>query len=152
MKMKIYVAHPITGLSGDDVIKYFDGMKLLLEPVGYDVLQPMTAKGYFRTEKEFKSNGYTGRPVSSNHAIIERDNWMVSMADVVFVDLTGAQSVSIGCIMELAWAHQLRKHSVVVMEDDNIHKHAFVLEAADIVFSQFSDSIEYLKKLAEQEF
>jgi hypothetical protein len=33
------------------------------------------------------------------------------------------------------------------MELDNIHKHSFILEAADIIFENLDEAIAYLKKL-----
>jgi nucleoside 2-deoxyribosyltransferase len=144
--MKIYLAHPISGLSYDTVHDYYANLSILLSEFFY-VFHPMTAKGYLRNEIEFRATGYNHMPVSTNHAIVERDNWMISQSDIVLVDLTGAKAVSIGCIMELAWAHLMRKHSVVVMDEHKIHNHAFVLECADVVFSSLDEAIEYLKKL-----
>jgi nucleoside 2-deoxyribosyltransferase len=149
--MKIYLAHQITGLSSDQVIDYYENMKRMLEKVGFEVLQPMTAKGYFRTERDiFKPEGYLN-PVSTNHAIVERDCWMVGQADIVQVDLTGTEQVSIGMVTELAWAHLLRKHTLVILPPKNIHSHAFVRECADIIFDNQSQAMEYLAKLATQE-
>lgn len=149
--MNIYLAHPISGMSGAQVMDYYEDMKYRLGRMGYTVLQPMTGKGYLRTELEFKSHGYTGMPASTNHAILERDNWMVRQADVVLVDLSAAYAVSIGCVMELAWAQDHHKHTIVVMGPDNVHRHAFVLEAADIVFENQYDALTYLQLLAKQE-
>jgi nucleoside 2-deoxyribosyltransferase len=146
--MKIYLAHPISFSSFDFVMDYFNRAKQALEPM-YDVYYPMIAKGYFKDEKGFKASGYK-HVVSCDHAIIERDYWMVSMSDVVFVDLSESEKVSIGCMMELAWAYQLRKHTIVVFPIGNIHAHSFVREAADILFDNYDGAIEYLIKLAEK--
>lgn len=144
--MKIYCVHPITGLSFDEVYAYFEGLRTKLGKY-YTVLHPMTAKAYLKDEADLKASGYTF-PISTNHAIIERDVWMVSEADVVYADLTGAKSTSIGCVMELAWAFVHRKHTVVVMEKQNPHQHAFVLEAADVIFSNCDEATAYLEKLS----
>jgi nucleoside 2-deoxyribosyltransferase len=109
----------------------------------------MTGKSYLRTELEFKSNGY-GNPVSTNHAILSRDKWMVGQCDIFLCDLTYARErVSIGAMMELAWANLLGKHTVVVMQsENNIHRHAFPLEASDVIFETMEDATAYLLKLA----
>jgi nucleoside 2-deoxyribosyltransferase len=106
----------------------------------------MTAKGYLRTEIKFKASGYQN-PVSTNHAIYERDKWMVEQCDIVLMDLTYAKFASIGCTMELAWASLLNKHTIIVMGEDNVHRHAFILEAADIIFATMDDAIGYLRLL-----
>lgn len=153
MNIKIYLARPITGLGYDEVVGYYDRLKNELEGYGYDVFQPMTAKGYLRNEREFKSTGYDGvhQPVSTNHAIFERDMWMIRTADMIYCNLMGAKSVSIGCVSEMAAGAVLGKHVIVAMEPENIHRHAFILEAADAVFAAHEDAMQYLLKLSNQD-
>lgn len=148
--MRIYLAKPITGCSFIEVVEYYNEMQKYLKKLGYRVLHPMTGKRYLQNESTFKAEGYQN-PTSTNHAIKERDKWMVLNADVVLTDLTGAKIASIGCIAELAWADLLNKHSVVIMEKDNIHRHAFVLEMADTIFETMDEAKQYLKKLIEEE-
>src|SRR4030067_3414693 len=101
--VKIYLMHQISGLDYDTVVNYFWKTKRQLESFGYIVLHPMTGKSYLRNEIEFKAHGYDN-PASTNHAIIERDYWMVKNSDIVLADLR-MDRVSIGMIMELAWAY-----------------------------------------------
>lgn len=146
--MKIYLARPISGASAEEVYGYYDEVTTILKNVtSYEVLSPMKGKQPLRTELEFKAHGYDHVPVATNHAIIERDRWMVSNADIVYANLSGTQRVSIGTCMELAWAHDKGKHTIVVMEEGNIHRHAFILEAADIVFKTHDEAMDYLYEL-----
>lgn len=149
MKLRVYLAGSITGLSYDEVVNYFLGAKQVLEMMGYEVFHPMTAKGYLRNEIEFKAKSYgTHSPISSNHGIVERDRWMVENSDILLINLLNSgDRVSIGSMFELAWGHQLGKHTIVMMPDDNIHQHAFVLEGADVVLTTLEDALEYLGKL-----
>jgi nucleoside 2-deoxyribosyltransferase len=146
-KMRIYLACPISGQSYDDVVFKIDSIANTLSRFGFEVWHPMTGKECLRNELEFKAQGYSN-PTSTNHAIFTRDKWMVSNMDIVLAILVGAERVSIGTMMELAWASMLGKHVIVVMEKDNIHRHAFVLEAAGTVFEDTTQAIAYLKKLA----
>jgi nucleoside 2-deoxyribosyltransferase len=146
--MKIYLAGPITGRGYDEVVELYKDKARTLSEFGFEVLCPMTGKTHLRNEIEFKAKGF-GHPVSSNHAIFERDKWMVSNCDVILADLRNSGNrVSIGTMMECAWGAAFGKHVVVVMQDDNIHQHAFVLEAANIVFSDYNEAISYLRELA----
>jgi nucleoside 2-deoxyribosyltransferase len=146
--MRIYLAGSITGLSYDDVVDYFLFTKQELESYGYEVFHPMTGKGYLRNEVEFKAVGYDSHsPVSTNHGIVERDRWMVQTADILLVNLTNGDRVSIGSMFELAWAHHMGKHSIVIMPDTGVHQHCFVLEAADIILPTMDQALEYLHKL-----
>jgi nucleoside 2-deoxyribosyltransferase len=148
--MKIYLALPISGRDYESVMKDIYDLKKVLEHWGFEVLHPMTGKEYLRTEIAFKSHGYDNSPCSTNHAIIERDRWMVSQCDIVLMDLTqGTERVSIGAVSELAWASLLGKHTIVVLQKEhNIHNHVFVLEGADIIFESMKDATDYLFKLA----
>ena len=72
--LKVYCAHPISGLTWDEVVNYYNDIKEKLEAMGLSVFQPMTGKSEIRTEigdrfqpEDFKS------AVASNHAIFERD-------------------------------------------------------------------------------
>ena len=115
--------------------------------MSFNVLIPMYGKGYLKDEKKLKAGGYQ-QPLSTNHAIFNRDKWMVKQSDIVFANFLGAKQVSIGSMMELAWANDNDKHIVVVMEKDNPHQHAFVLESATIIYDNIIDAIEYLKCLS----
>jgi len=147
--MKVYLAGSISGESYEDVVIRINRKRIALEEMGYEVLNPMTSKKAIRTEIKLKSNGY-GNPESTNHAIFGRDRWMVEQADILLVDLRGTpERVSIGSCFEMAWGFMLNKHIVLVMEDDSIHKHAFVLEGADIVFETMAEAYIYLDNLAK---
>ena len=143
---KIYIAHPISLCSVDEVFEYFDAASERLS-YNYNVLSPMIGKDHLRCAPELRAEGYS-HPLSCNHAVFERDTWMVSQSDIVLCDFSGAENVSIGCSMELAIASWLHKHTVVVLPKDNIHNHAFIREAADIIFETIDQAISYLEKIA----
>ncbi len=146
--MKIYLAHPITGMSASEIFGYYSKLVEDLH-FAYEVLHPMIGKDALRNEKKFAAEGYVHLPVSTDNAIKERDKWMVNQADVVLVDFTGASAASIGCCMELAWADQLGKHTVVVLDKDGIHNHAFVKACADILMPTRDEAVDYLLDLCD---
>jgi nucleoside 2-deoxyribosyltransferase len=113
---------------------------------GYQVWHPMLGKENLRNEVEFRAKDYR-HPVSTNHAIFGRDQWMVQQCDIILADLLDSTRVSIGTMYELAWASILGKHTLVIMDEDNLHQHSFVLESADIVFSAVKEAIAYLLDL-----
>ena len=140
----IYCVHPISGLTPDEVFAYYEGVKRRLSP-HYDVLIPMTGKSSLRCSKEFRAHGHDELPITGNHAIFERDRWMVRQADVIYANLVGAtERVSIGSMFELAWASMLDRYVVLAMDRESVHRHAFVLEAADAVFETSDEAEEYL--------
>lgn len=152
-KLKVYCAHPITGLEWAEVIEYYANIQQRLKEIGFNVLHPMTGKSALHTEVKNKKFQATGNqsPVATDHAIFERDRWMVRNCDILYLDLSHTDKVSIGCMMELAWASMLDKYTVVVLPKGNLHRHAFVLEAADIILEDCDAAIDYLTKFAKQE-
>lgn len=148
--MKIYTVGPISGFSADQVYDYFERVKEQLTEYGYIVFSPLAGKAQLRTELQFRSHGYDNIPIATNHAIFGRDRWMVKQSDVIYANFIGCgDRVSIGSMMELAWAFDNDKHVVIAMEPDNIHRHAFVLEAADIIYESHEKAIAYLKELGK---
>jgi len=148
-RLKIYLIHPISGLTYEQVNDYYNEKVKLYSDMGYEVFHSMTGKKQLRPEVEYKAHGIVGNPVATNHAIFERDNWMIQTVDMVFADLLGCKNVSIGSCMELAVAAHLRKHSVAAIEPGNPHMHAFVLEAVDTLFDNEPEAREYLRQLVQ---
>lgn len=149
--LKIYCVHPISGLSASEVFEYYERTQKWLTVAGYDIYIPMFGKGSLRTEIEFKAYDYRS-PLTLNHSIYNRDLWMVQQSDILYANFLNSKAVSIGSVMELAWGSLLRKQVIVVMEKDNIHQHAFVLEAATIIFETEAEAIDYLTKLSRKEY
>lgn len=146
-RFKIYIARKISGADGEETFTWYDNVITHLEYWGYQTLSPLTGKGVLRTEVKYAPHGYD-LPVASDHAIFERDKWMVQNCDIVLMDLSMTTSPSIGCMFELAWASFLGKHTVVVIPKDNCHRHAFVIEGADIVFEDLETAMKYLESVA----
>lgn len=146
--LAIYLAGPITGQTGEAVVSRYEEKITILTDFGYTVYQPMLGKMNLRTVIEFKSGGYD-HAIANDHSIFERDHWMVSVADVLLVDLSNSgDRVSIGTMMEMAWASHLGKQIVLVMPENNVHDHAFVRQAATIRFTDLDQAYDYLKELS----
>lgn len=128
----VYLAGPIAGLSYDGATDWRDYAAHQLEPKGIKTLSPMRAKEYL---KDFGvlSKGCVAEGkldvLSSPRAIMTRDRFDATRCDVLLVNLFGAKSVSMGTVMEIAWADLCRTPIVCVMEAGNIHEHGMVNEA-----------------------
>lgn len=153
-KMKVYLSGAISGREFRELFNDWSEKRNILLGLGYDVLFPLSCKEDLAdkdgvaSDSDHKTNDYKSA-VTSNHAIYNRDLWMVQSCDILFCDLSAASRVSIGSMFELAWASYLHKHIIVIMEDDSLHQHAFVRESANIVFNDFSQAIDYMTKLAK---
>jgi len=145
--MRIYLAHPISGLSYDEIVAYYVKMRERLSPE-WEIMNPMTAKEELRNETKLRAYDYDN-PVATNKAIVHRDFWMVSRSDVLYANLLGVTWPSIGCIIELSWAWARQIHTVVAMDFMGPNWHAFVIEMANIIFSGENDAINYLNRLVK---
>jgi len=150
--LSVYISCPISGRRFSEVFADYDRLTAELRTAGFRILSPMIAKDDFRSLDALAGRqAYALSPICTPHAIMRRDLWMVRQADVLFCDLTGVEAVSIGCCMEIGWAYAEGVYSVVVMEEANVHRHAFILEGADVIFQDSTAAMRYLRCLAEAE-
>ena len=134
MKHKVYLAGPISGLTFDDA----DEWRLLaMEQLGRHSIagiSPLRGKSYLRAlgelSAECSAEGEAGL-MSKPRSIMARDYYDCTTCDVLLVNLLRAHKVSIGTMMEIAWAHHARTPVVCAMEPGNVHEHAMVNEAVD---------------------
>jgi len=73
-----------------------------------------------------------------------------STCDVLLVNLLGASKVSIGTVMEIAWAYQNRTPVVVVMEQEgNPHEHAMIREAIGFRVHTMGEAIAVVRTILD---
>ena len=136
----LYCAGPISGVSygeSTDWREYVAG-KL---PVHIKAVSTMRGKKYLAGESKVKDS-YEEHPLSCQKGITCRDRMDTMRCDMVLVNFLGAKSVSIGSVMEIAWADAYRKPIVVVMEKDNVHWHAMVREVSGFIVSDLDEAIK----------
>ena len=83
----------------------------------------------------------------SGQAMFARDVYDVRTCDILLACFVGADQVSAGTMFEMGLAWGLGKYVVVVMEDDNPHKHIFVTQAAAVVFTDLVEAVEWIGKV-----
>lgn len=146
----VYLAGPITGLTFGGATNWRDQVR---DQVHYSIqtISPLRGKQYLE-ERSSKDGviqmSYEEYPLSSARGINTRDHWDVMRCDAVFVNLLGFDRVSIGTVMEIAWAHAYRKPVILVMEDEgNIHEHAMIRESIGFRVNSLEKGIEVLEAL-----
>jgi nucleoside 2-deoxyribosyltransferase len=132
-QFKVYLAGPITGLTFDTATDWRVSMR---SKVGHmsggriECYSPLRSKGYL-AEVGTIEDSYEDHPLSSQRGIMTRDRFDVMSSDLVMVNFLGTGRVSIGTVMEIAWADMLRKPIVMAIEESgNLHDHSMVREAA----------------------
>lgn len=135
MRQTVYLAGPISGLGYADAVDWREHAIQQLRQSGIDGLSPMRAKeymaavtsdvGFSATCEEY---GHLS-PLSSPRGIMTRDRFDATRCDVLLVNLLGATKVSVGTVMEIAWADLKRTPIIAIMESGNVHEHCMINEA-----------------------
>lgn len=126
----VYLAGPITGLTFGEADHWRATTTSALANFGIKGLSPLRAKDYLADHGPLLASGYMDRVLSSPRGIMTRDRFDATRCDVLLVNLLGAERVSIGTCMEIAWADAQRTPIVVAMEPEgNPHDHAMIQEA-----------------------
>lgn len=148
-RFKVYLSGPITGLTYDSARGWTQYAKNKLEPFGIDGYMPLRGKDFLRkisSQKILGAMGHSADPLSTPKAIVSRDYYDVASSDAILCNLVDATRVSIGTVAEIAWAWQLKKPIVLVMEKElNIHEHAFVREMCTHQTTNLDIAIDLVK-------
>lgn len=130
---QVYLAGPITGLDYKGSTDWRKIAKHELNRHGIGGLSPMRGKEYLAALGVLSGTGeeYAHLSVISNsRGVMTRDRYDATRCDVLLVNLLGAKSVSVGTVMEIAWADLKRIPIVVAIEaTGNPHEHMMLSEA-----------------------
>jgi nucleoside 2-deoxyribosyltransferase len=127
-KYKVYLAGPIAGLTFDDAQDWRADVTEMLAPQ-IECYSPLRNKQFLRDHGVISTGQYTS-PMATDRGIMTRDHWDCQTSDAIFCNLLGTTKVTIGTVMEIAWAFSYRKPLVVVMErNNNLHDHPMIREA-----------------------
>ncbi len=110
----VYLAGAITGESFGDATDWREYVKTRLNP-GIAGLSPLRAKDYLENENSI-GDSYEGVVLSCARGIMTRDFFDCQNCDVVLANLKGTEKVSIGTVMEIAWAYAFNKPLILVLE------------------------------------
>lgn len=126
-KPLVYLAGPIAGCTGPEAFDWRLVAEKLLDDRGIEALTPMRAKSGLLCEKSISRDfhDYQDRGVFyTPYGIMTRDHTDVLRSDALLVYFVGAETVSAGTAMELAWAFDRHKPVVVAIEEGNENPHA----------------------------
>lgn len=152
----VYLAGPISGCTWDEATDWRDEVRNQLLRSGIKAVSPLRAKVYLREctapikdhydDNDIDSAAFTN--MSTARGITTRDRFDCLNTNVLFVNLLGAERVSIGTCMEIAWADARRIPSVIVMEKNgNLHDHAMINECTGFRVSSIREGIEIVKAI-----
>ena len=148
----VYLAGPITGLTYKGATDWRDVAKADLAAVGIKGLSPMRGKEYLAklqgtisgTGEEYAHLGVLSLP----RGVMTRDRFDATRCDVLLVNLLGAKAVSIGSVMEIAWADLSRIPVVCAIEPNgNPHEHMMIAEAIGYRVPSLDEALHIIKAI-----
>jgi nucleoside 2-deoxyribosyltransferase len=151
MNPSVYLAGPIRGLNYDEATKWRELATEELAKVGIDAMSPMRAKRYLlgatNAGGDKLADAYADYPLSTMKAIVTRDRHDCMKCNMVIMYLKGAKTVSIGSVLEIAWADAARVPVVLVMEKDksNVHEHGMVREMCGFHVETLEEALSVVK-------
>jgi nucleoside 2-deoxyribosyltransferase len=149
MSKLVYLAGPITGTSFEDATNWRTQASVALAEEGIITLSPMRGKDYLAQHTSLADSYDNVNVLSTQKGIVTRDRWDCQRANVVLVNMLGAERVSIGTVIELGWADAARNPIVLIMESENIHDHAMVRELAGFIVPTIDEGLLVVKALCK---
>jgi len=146
MKHSCYLAGPISGLSYNDSIAWRTTIQKQLADVGIVGMSPLRHTEYLQSESDIKDS-YENHVLSSKKGIFTKAYFDCSQCDVLLVNMLHAKTVSIGTVMEIAWAYSFNKPIILVMDKDNIHNHAMIHEARPLIVKNMNEAFDTVVSL-----
>lgn len=148
MSRRVYLAGPITGYTFDGCTEWRTMAKDRLAVNGIEGFSPMRAKDYLKSEGILTGSYPEGGLFSSSRNIMTRDFHDCSNCNVLLVNLLGCEKPSLGTVMEIAWAWQLRIPVVVAMEaKGNPHEHPMIAEAIGFRTPTLEDALTVVERI-----
>lgn len=142
MNYKVYLAGPISGLPYKEATDWREKVNND-SPYWIKTISPLRSKNYLKSELVIGDN-YKDFPLSTGKAITSRDYNDVKRSDAILVNLLGTTKISIGTVMEIAWAKSFSIPVILVMEDNNIHDHCMIRGSVGFVVNSLEAGIDVL--------
>ena len=132
----VYLSGPITGCTYEGCTDWREYARGVLAQSSIVGISPMRAKNYLKAlnapisghGREYFDLGVFSTPA----AVVARDRFDTQRADLMLMNLLGANQVSIGTMVELGWADAARVPIIGIVElannvlADHVHDHMFV--------------------------
>lgn len=148
-KYSVYLAGPISGLDLEEGEGWRQVAVDHLAECDIAAFSPLRKKDYLKGEGHILG-AYDDWPLSTQRGIYARDRFDCHRVDAVIANLhsdycgiedNGSQKVSIGTVMEIAWAAQNNTPVVLILDDDNIHHHPMLMEASPFVVDNLAEAL-----------
>jgi len=138
----VYTAGPITGLTYNDILGWREYVNEMV-PEWISCISPLRGKHVLKDNPDkIAKDVHPDAILSTGIAINQRDFNDIKRCDLVLVNLLGTTKVSIGTVMEIAWARAFGKPVVLLLESGNIHDHTLLKFPAGYITTDLDEAID----------
>lgn len=142
----VYMTGPIGGCTYEGATEWRDDLTLMLAGYNVKCLSPMRGKNYLVGETSIDSVEYD-TPASCPKGVYTRDRWDSLRCDIMVANLLGIKRLSVGTLIEWAWANSQGTPVIMVMEEDNIHNHILVKGGPGFRVETLEEAAELVKAM-----
>lgn len=137
----VYLAGPLTGVSYEHAVQWRRDVQTRLE--GQARCWSPLAGQYFPGDVP---NVDDTDPLGTARGVTARDRYYVQQSHIVLANMLGAQRVSLGTAIEMAWADAYRIPVVLAMEiEGNVNDHGMLRELASFRVDSLDEAIRILE-------
>ena len=145
-QFRVYLAGGITGLSYGEATDWRAKATEELAKYGIEGVSPMRGKAHLKNETNITNQPYKNI-LSTEKGILNRDRFDTMRADVLLVNLYGAEKPSIGTMIELGWADSARIPVIMIAEKGGVHDHVMVNGIVTYRVDTLEEGLAILKTL-----
>lgn len=147
----VYLSGPIAGLSYFGATNWRSMVRSMLAAHNIRCLDPMRGKEYLKGKEQLTAcdDSDGTRLMSTPRAITTRDRFDCMRADVLLVNLLQAGSLnrlSLGTIMEVAWADALRI-PIVCVRMDHTYNHPMFNDVIGFECKSLHDAVDLIRDM-----
>ena len=126
-RFRIYLAGPISGLTYYGSEEWRHDFKENVSSL-IACYSPLRTKEFLAHEGIIEDS-YSTSPLSTDRGIMTRDHHDCKHADLVVMNFLDVDRVSIGTVMEAAWAFAYGKPLIAILPKGSVHDHPMIREA-----------------------
>lgn len=146
-KPLVYLAGPISGQTIEGALDWRERARTYLLPHQIATLNPLRGKDYLNSivKDGVYSTSYAEHPMSTPHGITMRDRWDATRCDLLLAYFHPTlNKVSIGTVMEIAWASQAGRYVLAVMEPGDVHDHGMLTDSCSLVLRDLDEALHLI--------
>ncbi len=137
-KLMVYLVGPITGYSFSEVAQWRREF-CADPPEGTIGIDPLRRRPELATS-EVIAGEYPTHRLASKDGILAQNKFDVSRSKAILANFLNKDRLSLGSVIELAWAFQQWKRIVIAMEKGNPHDNSYIRSIANVVAETVDDA------------